>query len=71
MGSPNLGFSPSTLKESMLMAWGFLPLHFITAFKSLTTLNLEISFCKKEKKSIYLKLAKNINTPLNYYKYIL
>ena len=32
----------------------FLPLHYITTFKSCTTLNLEISFCeKKKKKNLY------------------
>ena len=34
----------------MLIAWGFLPLHIIATFKSLTTLNLEIRFCEKRKK---------------------
>ena len=52
------------IMKNLFVIGRFLPLHYITTFKLCTTLNLEISFCekKKKKKSVYLKLVKNINT---------
>ena len=51
------------IMKNLSVIGGFLPLHYITTFKSCATFNLEISFCeKKKKKSVYLKLVKNINT---------